>query len=79
MVAVCSQGQPRELPRSTPATSRDKGNSTEATEHLRRARLRSSSGLMATSRQVFWMFPWVDPRVYENVTKVSLGPQGIMR
>lgn len=54
------QGPPRVPPHSTPATSRDKASSTEATEHLRRARPPSSSGLMATSRQAFCPFP--DPR-----------------
>lgn len=48
--AVCPQGLPREPPRSTPATSKDKASSTEATEHLRQARRPSSSGLMAMSR-----------------------------
>ena len=53
-------------PHSTPATSRDKASSTEATEHLRRARPPSSSGLMATSRQAFCPFP--DPRFTLYIT-----------
>lgn len=54
---LCPQGRPREPPRSIPATSKDKANSTGATGRHRPARPRSSSGHTATSRQAFWMFP----------------------
>lgn len=43
-------GRPREPPRSIPATSKDKANSTGATGRHRPARPRSSSGRTATSR-----------------------------
>lgn len=63
------QGLPRAPPRSTPATSRDKASSTEATERLRRARPPSSSGRTATSRQAFCMFP--DSPCVSDVTRVA--------
>ncbi|MEJ1279222.1 SS18 nBAF chromatin remodeling complex subunit like 1 [Cricetulus griseus] len=53
---LSSQALPREPPHSTQATSKDKANSMEATEHLRRDLLLSSSGLTAMSRQAFWVF-----------------------
>uniref|UniRef100_A0A9L0RDE0 SS18L1 subunit of BAF chromatin remodeling complex n=1 Tax=Equus caballus TaxID=9796 RepID=A0A9L0RDE0_HORSE len=43
-------GLPREPPPSTPATSKDRASSMEATERLRRAHPPSSSGLTAMSR-----------------------------
>lgn len=69
---LVSQVQPRERPRSTPATSRGRDSSTAATERLRRARPRSSSGLTATSRQG----SWASPRPCDAVSLWSRGARG---
>lgn len=70
---VFSQGLPREPHHSTPATSKAKASSTEATEHRRQRRLPSSSGPTAMNRQAFWMFPDVPiRRACRDIMKISL-------